>query len=996
MKRAILIAVVILLLPTLVFAFGKNKVQYRGFDWSILKSEHFDLFYYEGEEFLAERAVLLAEASYDSLSAFFSHTLSNRVPIMIYKSHGEFQQTNVTLELLGEGVGGFTEHYKNRVVLPYTGSYEELRHVMMHELTHVFNFDMLYGGLLQSVFARQYMFSLPLWLIEGLAEFASEYWDAEAEMVMRDAVLNNYYFNLQQDVQGYMAYKQGQSVIRYIAYKYGREKVSDILQNISVARNADKGLMASMGIDAMGLSEAWLDYVKKKYYPEVAIREEPEDIVTRLTDHRMDDSFINTMPSISPDGQRIIFLSDRSGYDDVYLMSALDGKIIRRLIKGERTQDFESFHYLAASFSWSPDGERVAVVSKHKDKDHIYLVDPENGKVHRRICPDFDTLFRPRYSPDSRTMAFIGVDAGRAGIYLMDLETEEVEALHTGALEYLDYCWSPGGERIAFTAIAPGAIDSLHLFNLVNPSNKPQRDVFLLNVDDGSVARLTQCRSEDLSPAWSPDGSQVLFISDRNGTYNAYVYSLEDSTSTQISDVLGGFFNPTWSADGNRIAISAFQAGGWDIYVVKDPIENLEALRTQKESEWEYEAPWVAEMLEMAAADTLLDAFEPDEADQPVVAPKTLEEYETSDYKVRFSPDWVSGAFSYNSADGLGGMTRISISDILGNHRIYIAADFFASFEDIDFVTNYWYLPRRVDYGFGVFHFKNYYYSSRTTMGTPISQVDSLFSRGEDRLFSERNFGGVLALTWPLDKFRRFDVDFTGMRISRDVYSEVAAGAIEDLPVETHQDEDIFVPRLSYTKDTTIWGYTGPIGGLRFSMSIERSIVDGLGSDLSFTTATLDFRKYYMFSRETQLAGRFFGATSQGSHPACFYLGGANTLRGYDDYVFEGNNLALASVELRFPFIHRLVTGGPIPLSLGGIRGVMFFDIGGAWPGHFTDLRVAHRVEGREQLRDIYTGYGFGMRMWFSYFLVRLDFAWATQFDGRVDNRVHFSLGGDF
>ncbi len=993
MKRAILIAVVILLLPTLVFAFGKNKVQYRGFDWSILKSEHFDLFYYEGEEFLAERAVLLAEASYDSLSAFFSHTLSNRVPIMMYKSHGEFQQTNVTLELLGEGVGGFTELYKNRVVLPFTGSYEELRHVMMHELTHVFNFDMLYGGLLQSVFARQYMFSLPLWLIEGLAEFASEYWDAEAEMVMRDAVLNNYYFNLQQDVQGYMAYKQGQSVIRYIAYKYGREKVSDVLQNISIARNADKGLMASIGIDATGLSEAWLDYVKKKYYPEVAIREEPEDIVTRLTDHRKDDSFINVMPSISPDGQRIIFLSDRSGYDDVYLMSALDGKIIRRLIKGERTQEFESFHYLAASFSWSPDGERVAVVSKHKDKDHIYLVDPENGKVHRRICPDFDTLFRPRYSPDSRTMAFIGVDAGRPGMYLMDLETEEVEALHTGALEYLDFAWSPDGERIAFTAIAPGAIDSLRLFNLVNPSNKPQRDIFLLNVEDGSVARLTQCRSEDLSPVWSPNGSHVLFISDRNGTYNAYVYSLEDSTSTQISDVLGGIFNPTWSADGNRIAISAFQAGGWDIYVVKDPIENLEALRTQKESEWEYEAPWVAEMLEMAAADTLLDAFGPDEAFSPVAAPKTLEDYEKADYKVRFSPDWVSGAFSYNSADGLGGMTRISISDVLGNHRIYIAADFFASFENIDFVTNYWYLPQRVDYGFGVFHFKNYYYSSRTTMGTPISP------RGEDRLFSERNFGGVLALAWPLDKFRRFDIDFTGMRISRDVFRNEGGVISPDLPVETHQDEDIFVPRLSYTKDTTIWGYTGPIGGSRFSMSIERSIVDGLGSDLSFTTATLDLRKYYMFSRGTQLAGRLFGATSQGSHPACFYLGGANTLRGYDDYMFEGNNLALASAELRFPFIHQLVTGGPVPLSLGGVRGVMFFDIGGAWPGHFTDPRFMHIEDGVVEYRsDPFVGYGFGIRMWFSYFLMRLDFAWATsgRFDGQVVRRTHFSLGGDF
>ena len=238
-KWILLALVLALLVPAVCLGFGKNKVQYRGFEWSILESDYFDIYYYDDEEFLAERVALLADASYDTLSKYFSHCLSTRIPIMIYRSQNEFQQTNITLELLGEGVGGFTELYKNRVVLPFTGSYDELRHVTMHELTHVFNFDMLFGGLLQSVFARQYTYSLPLWFVEGLAEYASEHWDAEAEMVMRDATINEYYFNLYQDVSGYLAYKQGQSVVRYIAERYGREKLSDILQSVTVTRNLD-------------------------------------------------------------------------------------------------------------------------------------------------------------------------------------------------------------------------------------------------------------------------------------------------------------------------------------------------------------------------------------------------------------------------------------------------------------------------------------------------------------------------------------------------------------------------------------------------------------------------------------------------------------------------------------------------------------------------------------------------------------------------------------
>jgi outer membrane protein assembly factor BamA len=179
-------------------------------------------------------------------------------------------------------------------------------------------------------------------------------------------------------------------------------------------------------------------------------------------------------------------------------------------------------------------------------------------------------------------------------------------------------------------------------------------------------------------------------------------------------------------------------------------------------------------------------------------------------------------------------------------------------------------------------------------------------------------------------------------------------------------------------------------------LSVERSIVDVLGSDLSFTTGVIDFRKYLRLSRRTQFAARLFGASSQGTQPMTFYLGGGSTLRGYEDFEFDGNNVLLASFELRYPFIERLITRGPIPLSLGGVRGVFFFDVGGAWNGDLDALRVAHLVDGDEELDDLNASYGFGMRMWVAYFLMKLDFAWATRFNGRVGRRVHFTLGGEF
>jgi outer membrane protein assembly factor BamA len=250
-----------------------------------------------------------------------------------------------------------------------------------------------------------------------------------------------------------------------------------------------------------------------------------------------------------------------------------------------------------------------------------------------------------------------------------------------------------------------------------------------------------------------------------------------------------------------------------------------------------------------------------------------------------------------------------------------------------------------------------------------------------------------VALSLPLDLFRRFDFDFTAMRIDREIFK---AGTENDPVVEKREQQDLFIPRLSYVKDTTIWGSTGPAGGTRYTLSVERSVVDVLGSDVSFTTGLLDFRKYFRLTPNTQFATWLMTATSQGSQPMRFYLGGAATLRGYEDFEFSGNNIIMSSLELRFPFIESLILRGPIPLSLGGLRGVFFFDMGGAWDGDYSDLTLKRDIDGREVPNYLNAGYGFGTRMWLGYFLVKLDFAWATRFNGDVGRRVHFSLGGEF
>ena len=89
--------------------FGQNKVQYRNYDWKSIESDHFEVFFYTGLDSLAMRVLDLAEKTHVVLSAKMGHSLGRRVPLILYGSHNDFAQTNVTPELIDAGTGGFTE-----------------------------------------------------------------------------------------------------------------------------------------------------------------------------------------------------------------------------------------------------------------------------------------------------------------------------------------------------------------------------------------------------------------------------------------------------------------------------------------------------------------------------------------------------------------------------------------------------------------------------------------------------------------------------------------------------------------------------------------------------------------------------------------------------------------------------------------------------------------------------------------------------------------------
>ncbi|MCD4690057.1 BamA/TamA family outer membrane protein [bacterium] len=847
-------------------------------------------------------------------------------------------------------------------------------------------------------------------------------------------------------------------------------------------QNLERSLQDATGLTTAEMSEEWMRWLRRRYWPDIGTLDRVRDEAKLITDHRRDLSYFNVGPEVSPDGNSVVFLSDRSGYADVYIASTLDGAMLEHLVKGERTDAFEQMHILRVGFSWSPDGSMVCFCTKAGGGDAIQLVRTDGGGHVRSLTFNLDGVYTPVWSPDGDRIAFIGTKDGASELYITDLNGETLERLTDDYDDERDLAWSPDGTSIAFTSDRSSPLE--RGFNR-------SYDVYAVDVETRRVTALVRGPGLEKSPTWSPDGRYLIYSSDRLGTPDLYMADLEDSTSVRLTSLIGGAESPSWSRKGDRLVFAAYEQGGWDVAVVKSPLTHfadaiedgvwfpsLETVIAPEPFDG-YQDRWVDvvevdddeavddevvvfgrdgevinesddDVLDAApeAVDTLRwsddalaslrlgdgvradapelpagsddvetgeateagDSAETDDAVDAVDSPETgtvvveseavrrarraysratgeeppgvSAERQTGNverYTPKFTPDWIDGGFSYSSAYGFGGTAEVAISDILGNHRFHIASDFFSSFKFTNALLRYEYLAKRINYSFAVYSYREYYHSNRTRLGEDL---------GEKRYFTERNYGLSVGMTYPLSHFSRLELDLSGHTMTRQFAEENEDGDIELTDEEV--DRTLLIPSLRFVNDTTLWGSVGPISGGRSSFEISKSV--GLGDEFSFLTGIADFRRYTRIGARHSLATKLVLARSSQADAQTFYVGGVNTIRGYDDFDFSGHNVALLNMEFRYPFIDYLSIASPLPLTLWGLRGVMFVDLGAAWDDDFRGVVRDDAV----RFKDIKASYGIGTRIRFGYFIIRYDLAWPTDLQTTGDPVSHFAIGAEF
>jgi len=1003
--------------PAAAQIFGQNKVQYAYFDWRYLTTEHFNLYYYQNGRENADFAAEVAESAYRDLTKRLRYSGAGDEPItlVVYNSHNDFEQTNVTGSSPEESTGGFTEFLRTRVVGAFEGNHEDFRHVIHHELTHAVMLTMLYGQGFGAVLSGVSQSRLPLWFTEGLAEYHSRNGlDSETEMFLRDAVANDNLPDLDRLMEyGYLGvYKCGQSVLYYIAWRYGDEKIGEILHQMKGMRNFDHALKAAIGIDTEELSKRWRRFLKERYWPQVARLEPPGRSATQLTDHAKEYCYVNTGPALSPNGEYVAFISDRSDYFDVYLMRTLDGKVIRRLVRGQRTGEFEELKWLRPGITWSPDGREIAIAAKAGSHDAIQIVEVETGKIARRLKYDSDGLFSPSWSPDGRSIAFVFIDHGWSDIAVADAFTGEMRKITHDRFDDADPSWSRDSGALYFTSNRDGVeIDSTGDARSMLAGNMDRFDVYKNELASNAFVRLTDESCVIRTPLeTTPDGS-ILYVSNRSGIFNLYRRDLETGVESALTNVATSCFQPSVGLKTNSLAFASYYDMGYDVFLLNDLSKSPQKLALTEEIPLPATIPpggALSSEIETRSADYSEFVFdrllaggiedseeEPDSTEMVIRAKDAAGDYDSHPYEMGLSPDLVYLSASYSPYFRAQGSGMVLFSDVLGNHQLFLSLDFNRSTENSNFFFLYNYLPRRMDVGTGFFHY-----------------AYPFLSRGA--IWRDRNFGVFLQSSYPLNRFNRFDFGLDYSVIDRSVLD----GAPSDGP--TTAKRETVMPHVGYVHDTSIWRRsTEPTNGGRWRVDALWSPRLGRDDkDVPFTTLAGDWRRYFAYKKDYTLSFRFAGAASYGKTPQKFFLGGVQNwfnprfdnmsgdinvdrlediyysnfitpVRGVGYYNQTGQRYLLSNAEFRFPFIHHLLFGWPLPFYFRDVRGALFTDWGAAWkPGN---------TSGDALLPEKGTfGFGFGLRVDLGIFPLEWDVAWSPDKRTNMVPHYYFSINTGF
>ncbi|HUR34107.1 MAG TPA: hypothetical protein VM032_09960 [Vicinamibacterales bacterium] len=982
--------------------FGKNNIHYDNFDWHIYTTDHFEIYYYTDLEKHLERVAGYAEGAYQQVSSDLKHDLSFKVPLILFKTHSEFEQQNVAPGAAQEGVGAFAEPYRDRMLLPIDDPPDRLYGLIAHELTHIFEFDIIPQGLIRR--------SVPLWVNEGLSDYERGQWAPLDLMMIRDAAVADIVPKMS-DLQGYgnsgnprLIYNLGHAVFEFIEAKFGKEGIRQFLFALrkSVIGGGEDAYEEALKMKPEEFDQNFERYLKERFKP-FRDKERPADYGRDLAPNQEKTKYsqaLSIAPSPSGDLLAVVTINRKDGEADIVLLSSKDGSMVRNLTAGfDKNYGFTNLVMLGERWntmpwmSWSPKGDRLAFLVRTEKERTLIVQNVLTRKIEARVpMKTIDEPESPSFSPDGKTIAIAGLRAGTGDIFTVDLDTQEIVNVTND--DFFDYgpTFSPDGTFLIYNARVSG---NQKLFRLDLDTKKKTQVTFGTN--DETAAQFIDANTLLFSStATNPNQPLDPEVARNSNIYNAWTLDLKSGELKQFTDTLGGILSPIVLNDGtnSKIGFVSYYKGEYGIHV----IERKEPLVT-------------AASADFGAPGPIIDFQAP--LQHSLVASNQRRKKPFEKMFLEGRPPVNVGVT--NNGDVFGG-TEISFGDVLGDKQVNFFAASIAQYRTLS--LSYVNLGKRFQYALQGYSQTQFFYG----------QLEGLFYDPSLAPYVSRDLaqatrtvrGGSAFGIYPINRYARFEV--TGGFVNlKEQYNDPGLQFYAEQYQQQQFGQQVFrsgnmVPlSAAYILETTVFREFGPLAGS--TMRLAYDVAPKIGNTLSRQTFDADLRYYQRLATTGVLALRLRGFKSIGAFPDFLYFGGNSEMRGYDYLSFVGQNSVFANAELRFPIIEAALT--PVGV-IGGIRGVFFANMGAGWfnsqpftfatsadetvtplirydidaLGNATPVYGPPQTVGGFRLKDGRASYGFGLETFALGFPIHFDWSWRTLLNKEWEDAAFAIDGG--
>jgi Tol biopolymer transport system component len=942
--------------------FGQNKVRYKNLDFKVFKTPHFEIYYYIDNEKLIKRFAQESELWYTLHQQVFRDTFKKANPIIIYANHPDFQQTTAIDGEIGVGTGGVTEGLKNRIVMPFMETNQTTRHVIGHEMVHAFQYHSLLDGD-QTQFSE--IGNLPLWMIEGMAEYLSlGKKDAYTAMWMRDAFLNKDIPSIKDLTESnkYFPYRYGEAFWSFIGSTYGDTIIVPFFKN-TARYGLDYGIRRTFGYNEKTLSSLWKTSIQNAYKPFLkdTVQTPPGQ---KIIDYK-NSGEMNVAPAISPDGQYVAFLSEKELLSiDLYLADAKTGKVLRKLTSKISNTHIDEFNFIESAGAWSPDSKQFAFSVFSGGRNKLVIVDVSNGKIlHEIPMGKAEQFSYVTWSPNGHDIVFSGMSEGQNDLYMYNLENKELTQLTDDI--YSDYqpSFSHDGTKLVFASD-----------RTTYDKSTGQTITFNLAVMDVASRKITDINifngANNLNPQFSSDDKYIYFLSNRDGFRNLYRYQLADAKLEQMTDLFTGVsgiteYSPALSiSNDNDIVYSYYRSQKYALYNAKDTDFKPKVVDA---NDLNFDAALLPPF-KAVGVDLINSNLNNFLAYQKI----PVDSIKNEKYRPQFKLDYLASSgvgIGVNSMYGAGLASGIQgvFSDILGRNQMFVGASVNGEIYDSGAQFAFINQSHRWNFGVGFSHIPYQYgfYNERIVPVTIGNQTIQAIEVDNDII---RNFQDAVQVftSYPFSKVMRAEfgagASYNYFRVDRyyntyDANGYYINGASGHYKVSNDEEsQQVGINLKSYALyqfntalvgDNSVFGVTGPLNGYRYRLGAEFNF-----GTYQFIAPTIDLRKYVRVKPVT-FAARFYGYGRFGNQDAInklypLYLGYPFYIRGYEANSFynsnnastngftidqlSGNRIAFANFEVRLPF-----TG---PEKLAQVKSKLFFsdlnlffDAGLAWNG---------------------------------------------------------------